>query len=529
LLLAAFLLVTAPVFADQDHQHGPTGLEKLGKVNFPTSCSAKAQPQFERAVAMLHSFWYEEAAKAFAQIASAEPSCAMAHWGFAMSKFHPLWSDFPTPEDLAKSKEGIAQARAAEKLTERERDYIEAIATYYEGLEPQYARDRAKAYSAAMEKLAAKYPQDAEASIFYALSLIGTASPTDKTYANQRKAGDIVEPLFMKQPDHPGLAHYVIHAYDYPPLAERGLKAARRYAQIAPDVPHALHMPSHIFIRLGLWNDAIASNRASAGAAVAYAKREKYGPTEAWDQELHALDYLVYAYMQIGHDPKEIVERAASITKFRPDGALTGQYALAAIPARYALERRRWSDAAALPTPDSKPFAASVTHWARAVGLARSGQPEKVPAELAALEKMRDALMKQNQDWANGVESMRLSAAAWTAHAQGRNDDAVKWMRAAADLEEQAEKHPITPGPVLPARELLGDLLLALGQPREALKEYEASLRLSPNRRNTLASASEAAEKSGQVALSKQYAQQLARIGLRTTAQGVVRPAAKKQ
>ena len=362
--------------------------EQVGNVRFPTSCPAAVQGDFERAVALLHSFWYEEALKAFTAITTAEPGCAMGYWGQAMSVYYPLWQP-PSPAMLEKGAAAVARGQAL-NATPREKDYLAAIATYYRDHDKLDHRTRALAYETAMAQLAARYPEDREAAVFYALALNATAPPTDKTYANVRKAGAILEKVYAEQPNHPGVAHYLIHSYDYPPLAGQGLAAARGYAKIAPAVPHAQHMPSHIFTRLGLWQESIDSNLASANAGKAYYTR--LGKSTVWDQTLHALDYVVYAYLQTGQDTRAraVLEDLRATPRAEPEN-FAAAYAFAAIPARIALEQHRWGEAASLlPGTTTFPWeqfawAQAITTFTRAVGAARTGD---VGAARAAAQKL---------------------------------------------------------------------------------------------------------------------------------------------
>ena len=481
--------------------------ETLGSVRFPTSCTPAVQPEFERAVALLHSFWYEEALKTFTAVTTAEPTCAIGYWGMAMSVYYPLWQP-PSPAMLEKAGAALDKTRAL-AATPREKDYIAAIATYYRDHDKLDHRTRALAYEKAMEQVSQRYPDDREAAVFYALALTATAAPTDKTYANQLKAGAILEKVFAEQPNHPGVAHYIIHSYDYPPLASRALVAARGYAKIAPSVPHAQHRPAHIFTRLGLWQESIDSNRASANAGKAYYAR--MGKDTVWDQTLHALDYVVYAYLQTGQDKQAqaVLEELAAMQKAEPE-SFVAAYAYAAIPARLALEQRRWSEAAAL-APASKPFpwdrfvwGEAITSFGRAIGAARSGDAAKARAEAQKLDGYHASLVAAKQTyWASIVEIQQLAASAWAARAEGNKDEAIKLMRAAADMEDATEKHPVTPAPVVPARELLGELLLDLNQPAQALVEFEASATREPNRFNGLFGAARAAELSGNAAKAK--------------------------
>ena len=475
--------------------------EKLGEVHFPVSCNAAAQQEFDRAVALLHSFWFDASAKAFAAVTQTDPGCAMGHWGEAMAiLFNPNpFVGTPTPKGLQDGCPAIERAKAAGAKTQRERGYIAAVESLCQDRDKADQRARVLAYEQAMERLSRTYPEDREAAVFYALALNITASPADKTYANQLKAAEILEKVFAEQPNHPGVAHYLIHSYDYPPIASRGLSAARRYAGIAPAAPHALHMPSHIFTRRGFWQESIESNRASAAAAKNH-----------FDQ-LHAMDYQAYASLQMAQDlaTKRVLDEAIAIQKV--EGFVPG-YALAAIPARYALERRRWADAASLTLQPSDfpwdrfPQAEAVLVFARALGAARSGNASGASKDIARLEVLRDSLIAAKQSyWVEQVEIQRQVAVAWVARAEGKNQEALQLMRAAADREDATEKHPVTPGPIVPARELLGEMLLELGDPRQALKEFEASHRVEPNRFKGLYGAARAAELSGDHVKARTY------------------------
>jgi hypothetical protein len=481
--------------------------EKLGSVHFPISCGPAVQADFERAVALLHSFWYEEAQKAFTALTTSHPDCAMGYWGIAMSVYYPLWQP-PSPAMLQKGAAALEKGRGL-NATPREKDYIAAISAYYTDADKLDHRTRALAYEKAMTQLVARYPDDREAAVFYALALDATALPTDKTYANQIKAGTILEKVYAEQPNHPGVAHYIIHSYDFPPLASRGLVAARGYARIAPSVPHAQHMPSHIFTRLGLWQESIDSNKASAEAGLAY--YAQLGKDTVWDQTLHALDYVVYAYLQIGQDrqARAVLEHLGAMQKAEPE-SFVAAYAYAAIPARVALEEHRWSEAAAL-APASRLFpwdrfvwAQAITAYGRAIGAARGGDAAQARAEAQKLAGYRAALIADKQTyWAEQADIQQRAATAWAARAEGKNAEALALMRAAADLEDSTEKHPVTPGPVVPARELLGEMLLDLNQPAQALAEFEASAVREPNRFNGMYGAARAAELSGNAAKAR--------------------------
>lgn len=487
--LVVVLSFAAPAAArddGKDHQHQHARPEKLGTVTFPISCAPASQAPFARAVALLHSFWYAESEKAFAAVAAADPSCAMAHWGVAMSVYHPIWVP-PSPEELARGRGAVEKARAIGTRTDREAAYLAAIEAFYAGAHADHPARRG-AYQKAMEALHARYPDDDEAAIFYALALLDPTPARDKTYANQKKAGVILNRVLPKQPDHPGVAHYLIHSFDYPALAALALPAARSYSKIAESSPHALHMPSHIFIRLGLWDDSIRSNEESAAAALDHVRKTMPG-ANSFD-ELHALDYLAYAFLQQGREDKvrEILERVRAVSRLDQE-QFAAAYALAAVPARYALERGRWADAAALEVspawfPWAKfPFAEAITHHARAIGAARTGDAGRARQAVSRLEALYKAAVDAKlADWPVQIEIQRREAAAWLAFAEGRKEEAAELMASAVTLEESTDKHPVTPGAVLPARELQGDLLVALGRPEEARASYEASLAVAPNR-----------------------------------------------
>ena len=493
------LLFLGILSADDQHDHGA----ELGSAHFPVSCTPAAQKTFDRGVALLHSFWYDEAEKTFSEATRTDPSCAMGYWGIAMSLFHPVWAP-PTQADLKKGMAAVEKAGSLRAKTERERDYIAAIGAFYRDWDKVDHHERAVAWRTAMQQLSARYPEDREAAIFFALALIGTAPATDKTFANQKQAAEILNRILPEQPNHPGITHYMIHSYDSPQLAILALPAARSYARIAPAAPHALHMPSHIFTRLGLWQDSIDSNLASAAAAKSHIAKTL--PGAASQDELHAKDYLVYAYLQTCQDgeAKRVVEETAAVSKVDQEVFLAA-YAFAAIPARYALERRRWSAAAALQVrPAGFPwaqfrYAEAITYFARALGAARSGKPSAARGDIEKLSAIQKALaqVKQDYDWSAQVEVQRLVALAWTAHAEGDNDGALLWMRSAADLEDRTEKHPVSPGPVLPARELLGELFMELNQPALAFPQFETVLRTSPKRFNSTYGAARSAELSG--------------------------------
>jgi predicted Zn-dependent protease len=496
LLLSGLIVFALPGAAGDSGEHE----HNVGHVRFPVSCTPGAQKTFEHGVALLHSFWYDEAEKTFTGLIRLEPNCAMAYWGVAMSLYHPVWFP-PTPSDLRKGMAAIERANSIGAKTQRERDYIAAMEQFYKNSDTLSHRQRALAWCDAMQRVWTRYPEDHEAGIFYALALIATASPADKTFHNQKQAAAILNRMLAEQPDHPGIAHYLIHSYDSPQLAILALPAARTYAKIAPDSAHALHMPSHIFTRLGLWEESIESNLASAAAAKSQTV-ETLPATTSQDQ-LHAMDYLSYAYLQTCEDvkAKRIVDEAASVSKVDQQ-VFQAAYAFAAIPARYTLERRRWSVAASLEMrPASFPWvhfpeAEAITHFARAIGSARSGNIAEARAAIEELTQIGQMVRRRQQDydWSTQIEVQRLTAVAWLRHAEGNQEPALHFMRAAADLEDTMQKHPVTPGPVLPARELLGDLLMELDQPAHALAEFEQVLRSSPNRFNAIYGVARAAE-----------------------------------
>ena len=520
LSLLLCLSVSAAAQESHAHHHGPD--ESLGRVNFPTSCSEATRADFTRGLAFLHSFGYEESRDSFTAAASKDPSCGIALWGVAMTHWHQYWAP-PSPPELAAGRAASEKATAVGAKTDREKGYIAAIAAFYKDSDKVDHRTRALAYKAAMEDLSKRFPDDHDALIFYALSLLATAPPSDTTYANQKKAAEILNGLLATDPEHPGVAHYLIHSFDYPALASLALPAARSYSKIAPSSAHAQHMPSHIFTRLGLWQESIDSNLASAATARRYVARSHPG-AESYDAA-HAMDYLEYAYLQIGDEAKakQIVEQAAAVKTF-DDPSFAAGYAIAAIPARYLLERRRWDEAARLEPPKQQlpwerySYAQAITPFAQALGAARTGQKEKAKAALARIEEVHATLVKTPipgpYDWASEVEAMRLAASAWLAFADGKNEEALSLARSGADLEDRTGKHPVTPGSILPARELLGDLLMEMKKPAEAMAEYEKSLKETPNRFNGLYGAARAAELSGNPEKARtMYAKLLENVG----------------
>ncbi|HJY88336.1 MAG TPA: hypothetical protein VKE24_15995 [Candidatus Acidoferrales bacterium] len=510
-LIALSLAAASVAFA----QHG----DKLGKIEFPNSCSPAVREKLLRGIAMLHSFYYSASQKAFEEVATEDASCMIATWGYAsILMLNPLQGIGSSPKNAQLAQAAIDKGRKIGAKTERERDYLEAVAAYYEDFANRPERARQLARAKAYESLAAKYPDDDEAQIFYALYLAATQTASDQTYSAYLKAAVILEKQFAKHPDHPGVAHYLIHSYDAPPLAARGVPAARRYADIAPDAPHALHMPSHIFTRVGAWADSAATNRRSATVA-----QKGNEPDEA----VHAMDYMTYAYLQLArdNDARRIFDEARTLTGINPARA-TAPYGLAAMPARYALERGAWGEAAKLePVPTRYPFTEAMTHFARALGGARSGDPAAAQKDVDRIVALRDELKAaKNEYWANEVQVMRLASLAWVALAQKKSNDALVLMRQAADIEDKSEKNIVTPGRLLPARELLGDMLMELKRPAEALKGYEASQQREPNRYRGLYGAGQAAAQSGNRDKARHYFSKL----LELAGSGDLRPETEK-
>jgi hypothetical protein len=517
-----FLLLflgAALAVAQEDHSRHQHAVAGLGTVNFPTSCNAAAQKSISRGAALLHSFGYEEARLAFNDAGKIDPTCAMAHWGVARTLYHPIWAP-PSPDELKQGAAALERAQATGAKTERERDYINALAVFYKDWQTVDHATRAKAYEQALATVRARHPDDDEAAIFHALQLvaIGYLDPTDKTYTWQKKGAEILNGVLPRYPNHPGVAHYIIHSVDYPSTAELGLKAARAYAKIAPDSPHALHMPSHIFTRLGLWDDSIASNAISAKSGVAQAQRLR-GGGGAFDQ-LHAIDYLVYAYLQEAKDTsaQKVLTEMAAITKL-DENQFAAAYAFAAAPARWALERHDWKAAAALEIKPAwfpwKQFqnVEALSHYARAIGAARAGNlatARRSVEQIAAIRKAAPAT--RDYDWSGSIGAQWEAATALIAFAEGNKDEALRLLRTAADHEDAIDKHPVTPGALLPVREILADLLLENESASDALKEYEAVLKISPRRFNATAGAAQAADKSGDKAKGRAYATQLLEI-----------------
>ena len=487
--------------------------KKFGSVAFNTSCSGETD-DFNLAMELLHSFEYEEAEKVFARIIDKEPDCAMAYWGVAMSNFHPLWTP-PSEPELKKGLRAIRIAQAITKRSKREEAYIDAIAAFYDGWDKVDHYSRCIRFEKAMEKLSTAYPNDKEATIFYALALNAAADPTDKSLNKQKKAGEMLNALYSAAPDHPGIIHYIIHTYDFPELAEMALPAARKYATVAPSSAHALHMPSHIFTRLGLWDECIRSNLASVASARCYA--EAAGIKGHWDEELHGMDYLMYAYLQKGEDrlAKGQLDYLNTIIDVYPINFKVA-YAFAAIPSRYLLENKSWREAASLQVhcPDFpwKDFQwqKAIVHFTRLMGFVHIDKIDSAKGELKELNLIYNKLTEQKDAYkANQVQIQISTSEAWLRWKEGKNDEALMLMDRAADAEDKTFKHPVTPCEVIPARELLGDLLLQMNRPGEALEAYEADLKRHPLRFNGLYGAGSAAERAGDPKKASLYYRQL--------------------
>jgi len=515
---ATCLILLAPLcFVSRLHGQAVAPMKKLGTVHFATSCSPAAQPIFNRAVALLHSFEFGSAIESFNSTLKADPNCGMAYWGLALSAWsNPFAPGIRTAKQIATGVDAVQHAKAATKMSRREKMYVGALAYLYEDADAIDQHTRQTVYRDVMRALTMEYPDDIEASIFYALALAQSADPADKTYASQLAAGQLLEKLALKYPNHPGIAHYIIHAYDFPPLASHALHAAGTYSMIAPSAPHALHMPSHTFTRVGYWQESIDANRKSkAAAATAHQGAE----------ELHAGDYMMYAYLQTGQDraARELLANIPSmVARFdptKPAGAAppsAGYFAMAAMPARYALERGAWSDAAHLTVNKTQfAFADAITHFARAIGAARTGDTVTARSAITELERLRDALAPTEKYWAEQTEIQIRGASAWLAFAEGRKDQALSTMREAVAREDATEKSALTPGPIAPARELLGEMLLELNQPGEALKDFEKTLTIEPRRFRSVAGAAKAAMAAGDSATAKKYYARLIEIAAR--------------
>jgi hypothetical protein len=512
--IGLFLVMLPGCCLGQEHEHGKG--EKLGTVHFATSCTAGAQKEFDRAVALLHSFQFSLAIEGFRSVLGQDATCGIAYWGIALSNWgNPFAPGTKDNSQLRAGQESAGQGKTVRAKTDRERAYVEAVGNLYGNYDTTPQQPRLMAYRDAMRGVADRYPEDPEAQIFYALALAASEDPADKTYAGRLKAGAILEKLFEAEPTHPGLAHYIIHAYDVPALAPGGLVAARRYSEIAPDAPHALHMPSHTFTRMGYWQESIDSNVAAAAAA----RRE--GQTA---EELHASDYEIYAYLQTGQDEaaRRILNSLPEIAS-RFDGTAVlsgagspavGYFAMAAIPARYALERQEWKQAAQLTVRETPfPYAEGMTWFARGLGAARLERSQAARESAAALKQIRKRLLKAGENyWAQQVEVQEIEIEAWAALAGGRKEEALKRMRSAAELEDMTEKSAVTPGPLAPARELMGEMLLEMKEPARALKEFEATLAKEPGRFRTLSGAARAAQLSGNLEASQRYFGELLKV-----------------
>ena len=508
----------------------PGDLRGVGKVTFPITCSPDVQSDFARGVALLHSFFYEEARRVFTSIAERDPKCAMAQWGIAMTWWHPIWTP-PTADEMRAGKAAIEKAMAMNTGTDRERGFITALNTYYNTPDSSTAapvgqschgpvgpRDRVVAYEKAMRQLRDKYPDDFEVQTFYAFSVLGVgyATPNDTTLSKQLEAAGILEKLWKQNAKHPGVVHYLIHAYDYPQFAQRGLTAAKTYDSIAPWVPHALHMPSHIFTRLGMWDESIAANQASAEASRAYAAMRHRDATEA--EELHALDYMAYSYLQEAQDAeaKKIVDLAAKVRTTNPPLEFSAAYALAAIPTRYAFERNDWAAAANLPIPNlphwsSFPFMEALIEYGHALGRAHTGNIDGARNAIARMQELRDATKDSKFDYFKSHLDLQMQAAsAWLAAAEGKKDEAIDMLRRAADSEDVLGKHPVSPGAFIPIREQLGALLLEIGRPTEAQREFGSALKIYPGRFRGLYGAAQAAEIAGDNKNASNYYTKLA-------------------
>jgi hypothetical protein len=516
LLIGSFVpLLCEPAWAQDEHA-AHSAHEHFGRVHIPISCSQDAQRQFDRAVAMLHSFFYPETIKAFNAIAQAEPSCAMAYWGVAISQRpNPLVPPF-SPEDLQAGWSAIEKARSARAASQYERDWIEALSVFFEHYDTLDQKTRTAKYEAAMAKLHERYPQDTEVAVFYALALNEAVDLADKSYSRQLKAAAILEQLAQAQPDHPGIAHLLIHSYDYAPIAARGLPAARRYAALEPSAPHALHMPSHIFSTLGMWQDAIQADLASDAAAKAYAAAVNPGSlvnAAANAARYHSLDFLANAYLQLAQDKraKAIVDERNSVAELSPDYRYSGHTAFAAIPVRYAIERGAWTEAATLQVPRTPyPQAEAITWFGRALGAARSGDLADARRDFDEIARLRAELVTAHDVyWMEQLDVQADAATAWIALGERRVDEAIALMRAAADREDRTEKSVAMENRLSPMRELLGELLLEAGRPAEAQREFEVSLTSVPNRFRSLAGAGQAAALAGHKAVARLHYEQL--------------------
>ena len=506
------LLAPATAWAQaEQHQHEGMAPKDIGTVNFETSCSPAVKTRFNEAVALLHSFWFQESRDIFNDVLKQDPSCAIAHWGIALTYWGNPFAGQRSPQVIANGKAAIDKGLATGSPSPREKEYLQAVGILFSSNDVTTQRQRVLDYEKAMGRLSVANKTDIEARIFWALSIAQAASPTDKTFARNLQAAEMLETMFKTMPNHPGLAHYIIHAYDVPLLAQKALPAARSYASIAPVVPHALHMPSHTFTRVGYWKESVASNIKSADVA------EK---TNGIGEAMHARDYMTYAYLQMGMDTqaKENVGHAIRLASVGTGGtqgaagAGPNTFALAAIPARYAMERQQWAEAAVLearPAPNT-PYTEAITHFARAIGAARAGRPVDAAADVEKLAALRDREIEMKDEyWASQVDIQKRGADAWVMFAKGMKDAALKQMRETADMEDLTDKSAVTPGPIAPARELLGFMLLENNQPKEALVEFEAVMKKEPNRFLAIWGAAKSAEASKQTAKAKTLYKQL--------------------
>ncbi|HET9811122.1 MAG TPA: hypothetical protein VFP53_05440 [Sphingomicrobium sp.] len=518
LLFASAVALAAAAPTPEHSHHAP----KLGSLTFDTTCTAEGDVLFEQGLGWLHSFEYEQSARIFAQAAAADPRCAIAEWGIAMSNYHPLWAP-PTAAEVDTARKAIARAQAIGAGSQREKDYVAAIDTFFRDSERRDHKTRTLEYTSAMKELSKRYPDDREAAVFYALALIAAGTmDNDPEFAKERRAGAILNEVLQANGDHPGVAHYLIHSFDYPALADLALPAARRYASLAPDSPHAQHMPSHIFVRLGLWDEAIKSNLASEAAARNYATA--HGLADSSSERLHAMDYLAYCYLQTGRDAdaEQVLANLNAIQRADPP-VFSVAYAATAIPARLLLERRMWKQAASLGLKDNVRNLAPLenyqwgeahVHFARAVGASRSGDGAAARDEVGKLKAIEQALVVPagTYDWRRQVNIERRIAEGWLALAEGREADAEQILRDAATLDDSTEKHPVTPGAILPAREQLAELLIELGRPTEAIAEYQASLTRAPKRLAALYGTARAARLAGDDATARRYFLELAEV-----------------
>jgi len=530
LYLVAVFIILAARDTEATTVPAPGDLRATGKVDFAVSCAPDVQADFARGVALLHSFFYEEARRVFTSVADRDPKCAMAQWGIAMTWWHPIWTP-PLPDEMKAGKAAIQKAMTMEAGTDRERGFITALNIYYNTPEsssggpvgqschgPVGPRNRVVAYQQAMRQLRDKYPDDFEVQTFYAFAVlsVGYATLNDTSLSNQREAAAMFETLWKQNPNHPGVVHYLIHCYDYPELAQRGLAAARAYDSIAPWVPHALHMPSHIFTRLGMWDESIAANCASAEASRAYAAMQHRAASEA--EELHALDYLAYSYLQQAQDAeaKKIVDFVGTVRKTNPELEFIAAYALAAIPTRYAFERNDWKAAAELAIPKVPhwshfPFLEALIEYGHALGRAHTGDLDGARKAITRMQQLHDATKEAKFDYfKNHLDVQMQAASACVAASEGKKQEAIEMLRKAADAEDKLGKHPVSPGAFIPVREQLGDLLLETGQPKQALHEFEAALKIYPDRFRGLYGAARAAEQSGDTQNASRYYTKLA-------------------